>query len=355
MQEKEQNIENQKQANDPIKGKTNAKKVTIKIVVAIVAIVLAVLMSVLVWFGITLNATVNNISVDGEVIEVNSNTSIDSIAESLAQKKLIVSKEVFIIYAKFGPARGRLLPGPYLIKPSSSIREIINNMHSGKIAVSKITFPEGITINDMAKRWQAAGYGKKEDYIAVTKKLAPEYSFVPSSSKQNPEGYLFPSTYKFKVGSSAEVLVRMQYEQFEAQALPLLQQKSVGNLDQNQILTLASIVEKEALTQEDRKLVAGVFLNRIAQNMSLQSDVTVNYATGKTITEPKDIAFVSPYNTYQIKGLPPTPINNPSTNAIEAVLQATPSQYLYFLAGNDGKVYYAENYEKHVENIKKHL
>lgn len=353
---------NTAEISNPSSPLVNAKKdikaendLVIKIVLAVVSAVMLILLVIIVWFFTVINLSVNNIAVNGEVIEVNSGNSIEQIADNLSKKHLIVNKFAFIIYAKFGTAQGHLVPGPYLVKPTSTIREIINNMHTGKTATSKITFPEGITVEEMAKRWQAAGYGSKQDYLEAAKKLAKQYDFIPEQSKQNPEGYLFPSTYKFRINSSADTLVKMQYEQFQKQALPVLNQKNVNNLSYGQILTLASIVEREALTQTDRKLVAGVFINRLNQNMNLQSDVTVNYATNKTVTAPADIEVESPYNTYKVSGLPPTPINNPSLAVINAVVDYTPNNYLYFLAGKDGKVYYAQNYPEHVENIKNHL
>ncbi len=149
--------------------------------------------------------------------------------------------------------------------------------------------------------------------------------------------------------------MRQQYEAFRSKALPILAGQRPAGLSQHEVLTLASIVEREALTDKDRKLTAGVFLNRLALGMRLESDVTVNYATGKTQTTPADIAIPSLYNTYRIRGLPPTPINNPSTDSIEAVMSPTKSDYIFFLAGKDGVVYYATNLEKHNENIKNHL
>lgn len=322
--------------------------------VVVVASIITVL-AFLLWFGMALTAVRPDVPVNGVVVVIEPNSSLEKIADQLSAKDLIAQKNVFVLYAKFGPARGKLQPGPYLIKPSNSIQQIVSDMAAGKTAISKITYPEGITINDMAKRFAAAGYGSKDEYLAATKRLAPEFGFIPLSSHDNPEGYVFPATYTFTVNSPAEVLVRKQYEAFRTNALPVLQGKRPAGLSENDVLTLASIVEKEALTDKDRKLVAGVFLNRIAAGMKFESDVTVNYATGKTQTSASDISINSPYNTYRVKGLPPTPINNPSTDAIEAVMNPTPSDYIFFLAGDDGTVYYAKTLSEHNENIKNHL
>ncbi len=309
----------------------------------------------IIWLFSAIYAVRTNVSVNGQIFEVKKGESVSEIANELSQQNLIDNPTAFVLYAKLGPTHGQIIPGPYLIRPSSSIASIVSDMGSGKIAQNKITFPEGITIADMATRFANAGYGSKEEYLTAVKSLAANYSFIPASAKDNPEGYLFPSTYTFIPNRGATELVKKQYEAFSTEMLPLLQSKQVANLTPNQVLTLASIVEKEALTEKDRKLVAGVFINRLAKNMKFESDVTVNYATGKKTTSPADLSVNSPYNTYKIVGLPPTPINNPGTDSVEAVLNYTPNDYIFFLAGNDGVVYYAKTLAEHNQNIKNHL
>jgi UPF0755 protein len=331
------------------------KRLWLKILLWSLAGLFVVIVALSLWFVMGLSAVRADVPVDGEIINIQNGSSIETVANDLSSKNLIGDKNVFILWAKFGPSQGLLQPGPYLIKPTSTIAQIVADMAAGRVTMYKITYPEGITVNEMAKRWSSAGYGSKDDYLAATKKLSFDFDFIPQISKTNPEGYLFPATYTFAPGSSAEVVVRKQYEAFRVQVEPLLSGSRPGNLSKQQVLTLASIVEKEALTTADRKLVAGVFLNRLSQDMRLESDVTVNYATGKTVTTPGDLSVNSPYNTYRVRGLPPTPINNPGTDSIEAVLSATPSEYLFFLAGKDGKVYYAKTLEEHNQNIKNHL
>jgi len=327
-----------------------------KIVLIILAALLAVTFGLVMWFVLNLTAVSSNTPVSGEIVDIAPNSSIETVANQLSSKQLIGSSLVFVLYTKFGPAKGNLVPGPYNIKPTNNIIQIVGNMSAGKIAINKITFPEGITIADMAKRYQAAGYGSKEDYLQAVKKLAPEYGFVPASAYDNPEGFLYPATYTFRVNSSAEVLVRQQYEAFATNALPILQSGSApSGLSSYQALIMASIIEREALTVKDRQLTAGVFYNRINKGMKLESDVTVNYGTGKTITSAADVTQFTPYNTYFISSLPPTPINNPSQESLKAAMNPTQSDYIFFLAGNDGVVYYAKTLSEHNENIKKHL
>jgi UPF0755 protein len=338
-----------------VKEKLRKTPLWLSILLAVAGVVLAICIIVLLWFISIVYAVRTDVSVNGEVFVVKPNTGIHEIAQSLANQNLISDSAVFEIYTKLGPAHGKLIPGPYLIRPSSSIASIVSDMSAGRIAQNKITYPEGITIASMAKRFAAAGYGTEAEYMAAVVQLAPNYNFIPPSSLANPEGYLFPSTYTFVPGSGATELVRKQYETFQSQMLPLLQGAKPAGLTDTQVLTLASIVEREALTDADRRMVAGVFINRLRLGMKFESDVTVNYATGKTTTSAADTQVSSPYNTYKIVGLPPTPINNPSTDSVEAVLHYTPNDYIFFIAGNDGKLYYAKTLQEHNANIQNHL
>ncbi len=325
--------------------------------VSIVLLVLFVIcIGVVSWFVLALNSVMADLPVNGKVITVEQNSSLESIGSQLEQNGLIGNKTVFLLYAKFGPARGRLQPGPYLVKPTTNISQIVANMSAGRIAVNKITFPEGITIEQMATRYEAAGYGTRQQYIEATKSLAKNYSFIPTAYQNNPEGYLYPATYEFTVNSPAETLVTMQYEAFKEQMQPLLSNLSNSNLDAHQMLTLASIVEKEGTTISDRKLISGVLRNRLSQGMRLESDVTVNYITGRTQTRAEDLLnTVSPYNSYKVYGLPPTPICNPSKVALQATISYTSSDFLFFIAGRDGTVHYARTFAEHNQNIEKYL
>lgn len=325
------------------------------ILLAIIGAVLLVMTTTFIWFFISITSVVDDVPVNGQIIEVSQGESLEGIASELTQKKLIGNGLAFILFAKFGPAHGQLIPGPYLIRPTSSIMSIIADMAAGKTAVDKITYPEGITREDMAKRFENAGYGSKQDYLNASVELAQKYDFIPSTAKQNPEGFLFPATYEFKSQSPASTLITMQYEQFKSDAWPLLQQGGPQKLSPYQLLILASIVEHEGTNLEDRKLIAGVFYNRLSRAMKLESDVTINYITGRKATTPADLKINSPYNSYLNNGLPPTPVNNPGIESIKAVVSPTSSNYIFFIGGKDGKVYFAENLPQHNENIKNHL
>lgn len=293
---------------------------------------------------------------DKQVIyEVKKGQSIHQVASELAKAGTITSAAAFEVYVKLGPARGKLIPGPYAVRSSMNIREISRLMATGQIAIVKFTIPEGYTVNKIAKLWEANDMGSAEDFVATTKE-AYQYPFLAeNNAKGNLEGYLFPATYEVKFNGSPRDLITMMLDAFAKQAQPVIAGQNTTSLTPSEVVTLASIVEYEGKTEEDRKLIAGVFLNRLARGMKLQSDVTVNYATGKSLTSAADIKTDSSYNTYIVKGLPPAPIGSPGIESIKAVLAPTKNDYLFFLAGNDGKVYYAKTLSDHEQNIKSYL
>ncbi len=291
------------------------------------------------------------------VFTVKKNTGIDSIASSLAQEGLISDKNVFILYAKFGPARGNLQPGIYLISPAMSPGKIADTMGEGKVATRKVTFQEGLNIDEMAVKWARAGLGDAQGFVSATK--PPNTYSQPflqyRNNKDSLEGYLFPATYDILITTTPQEQINIMLDTFATQVLPKLPPETANSPKLNEVVTLASIVEKEARTTEDRKLVAGVFYNRLRLGMKLESDVTINYVTGKTATQAADLKIDSPYNSYLYKGLPPTPICNPGLDAILATVDPTPSDYIFFIADNTGKLHYAKTLAEHEQNIDKYL
>ncbi len=276
-------------------------------------------------------------------------------ASDLSSHQLIGSYWLFRLLVELGPTHGYIPAGPYLIQPGSNLYQIADMMVKGKIAIVKLTFPEGLTNDQLADRWASSGLGSKDEFTAATHQTY-DFSFLNDTQPAgNLEGYLFPSTYQVAIGAAPATLVQKMLNAFQTQVWPLLQGSRPQNLTPNQVLTLASMVEKEANTTSDRKLVAGVFYNRLRAGMKLESDVTVNYATGKNTTSASDILVDSPYNTYKIDGLPPAPIDNPGLDSIQAALQPTPSDYFYFIADGQGVVHFAKTIGEHNANIKKYL
>jgi len=193
----------------------------------------------------------------------------------------------------------------------------------------KLTFKEGVTAKEIIIILKEKGFNIDENKFL------------------SQEGYLFPDTYKFHPAAGSDQILKQMLDNFFAQA---------GNVDY-QDLIMASIIQKEESSAEEMPKIAGVFYNRLAKNIRLQADSTVNYVTGKSMPQAliTDTKIADPYNTYQIYGLPPAPISNPGLDAIGAAQNPKNHNYLYFLHAQSGKAIYAQTFSEHKQNKEKHL
>lgn len=337
-----------------------------KIMVISASVLLLILIITAVWTIYTINSPAG--SGAPRLVTIAENSSIDSIATQLHDVGVIRNDAVFKIYARLGPARGQLRPGPYMLAPSMTMVEVVDYLSSGKIASRKITIAEGKTVKQIAAVLEDDTDFANQNFEAIAL-LRPQSTKILQDLKApasitNPEGLFYPDTYEILKTESIEVLADKMLAGFVSQVSPLLNNLAAENsktphpyasrLTPYERLILASIVEKEASRSDDRAKIAAVFYNRLSQGMRLESDPTINYATGKTIPSAQDLTINSPYNTYRTKGLPPTPICNPSLDSVRAVSFAEPNDYIFFI-GAGGKVYFAKTYAEHQENIKTYL
>ncbi len=292
------------------------------------------------------------------IVQVAPGDSVAQIGQKLRQDDLVSSAFIFTLYARFSGKGDRLIPGTYALKGSMNIPQIVDYFASGRVAARKVVVPEGYTVAKISKLWNQTGFGASDEFVRAASKQY-DYDFLPQPSKAvkyQVEGYLFPATYQVSVNATAESFIRQMLDAFEAQAAPVIKANNTSGLkSMSEVVTLASVVELEANDAVNRAKVAQVFLNRLAKGIPLQSDVTVNYATGKSNTAASDIVTKSPYNTYVVAALPPGPICSPGIEAIEAVLKPTKTDDLFFLAGRDGQVYYAKTLQEHNKNIERYL
>jgi UPF0755 protein len=282
------------------------------------------------------------------VVIVPRGAGLVAIADDLAAAGVIADPDIFALGVRlFADARA-LRAGEYAFAPGSSMKEAAELLASGRTVVHRLTVPEGLTSVEVVALLQAA------------EPLDGEIATVP------PDGALLPETYHFHRGDSREaVLERMR--QSMSEALAELWEQRAGNVPLQSLeeaLILASIVEKETGVDSERALVAGVFVNRLHKGMPLQSDPTVVYGItegkaplGRSLTR-QDLAEPTPYNTYQIAGLPPGPIANPGRAALAAAVNPTATEYLYFVAAGDGSHAFAKTLAEHNSNVakwRKHL
>ena len=262
-----------------------------------------------------------------------------------------------------------LSSGDYLLRTNSSVLDVITDLTvQESVPVLKVTFPEGIRIEEMAVIAERAGFGSRESFLAATATAVLPPGFVESHPEgASLQGYLFPDTYIMPVGSTAEDLIAYMLDTLEERFSPELRAAaSARGLSPHQALTLASIVEREAVLDEERPLIAGVFYNRLEAGDTLGADPTVQYAVSlvpgsveefgywkKEITQ-ADLEIESPYNTRKFPGLPPGPIANPGLLSIQAVANPTDTEMYYFVAdakAGDGSHRFAVTFEEHQANI----
>lgn len=299
---------------------------------------------------------------------VNRGESVKAISQRLKEEGLLESPYFFEVYVWLTGTQADFQSGLFSLAPGLNYRSLVAALTNATSQEVQITFPEGYTIADMGENLVKVFPDiSAEAWLVATGTESPLFALgthvlngIPDG--QGLEGYLFPDTYRFAADALsetiAETMVLTLKRRLSEAGVVIPDDLVMSNgLTFHEILTLASIVEKEAATPEDMKIVADIFLTRLEIGMALQSCSTVNYLTGKNdpAVSAEDQAIVSPYNTYQVVGLPPGPISNPGMDAIMAVLEPTPTTYLYFLTTPEGEMKYAQTYEEHVANKQTYL
>ena len=287
--------------------------------------------------------------------QVKENESWDTIIVNL-QKDNIISKtdglNFYIAFRRLSPK-----PATYTIPKTMNTDQVIKMIARGLLTRPEvtITIPEGSDIYEIGDILESGLSFNRADFVKATEKFdTTQYDFIENKSLQ---GYLYPDTYRFFDDASAEDVIIKMVNNFQKKALPNL--KATDTLSSYQVLILASIVEKEVSIPKDRQIVAGIFLNRLKDGMKLQSDATINFITqsGRSQSTLDDLKIDSPYNTYQITGLPPGPITNPSVEAIKAVINPTSSDYYFFLTTRDNppKTVFSKTFEEHIKAKQQYL
>ncbi|MBN2432157.1 MAG: endolytic transglycosylase MltG [Acidobacteria bacterium] len=273
-----------------------------------------------------------------------------AIAELLEEQGVIAEQELFVYYLRLNRMAHQVKAGAYNFSEPLTMQEVAKILVEGRIATLKMTFPEGWTASRCFRHLAAEGLGNYEEYMRLfeDRSLIPEYA----EESQTLEGYLFPDTYSFPLDYDERQIVRTMRQRFDDLVWPEIT-AAAPKLSLQEIVTLASLVEKESGVREEQPLIASVFYNRLAKGMKLQCDPTVIYAEwlakgrwdGKVNVS--DLRRESPYNTYASPGLPPGPICNPGLSAVRAVLQPPRTRYLYFVSMNNGRHLFSADLETH--------
>lgn len=289
-------------------------------------------------------------------IEIPVGSNVEGIASLLEQKGVIKSGFTFKLYSKLNHIEDKYKAGIYDIDNSKDIKEIASALQHGKgfYEIIKFTIPEGYEVRMIVDKLVELGLGDRDKFYEAINNRYFDYDFLTDVSREEErlEGYLFPDTYEvYKNTTEEEIIGKMLErfdqifnEEFKARASEL-------NMSVNEIVTLASIIEREAKVDEERKIVSSVFHNRLNINMMLRSCATVQYVLKerKEVLLYKDLEIQSPYNTYKNPGLPPGPIASPGLKSIEAALYPDETDYLFFVAKNDGTHIFTKTFKEHIE------
>ncbi len=291
-----------------------------------------------------------------QVVTVGQGADLRTTARMLEKLHLVSSARLFVLNARLRGAASRLKAGPYQISDGMTPSEILEKLVSGDVYVQRFAVPEGYSIFQVAELLQQRKIFRKDRFLAVCRdrKLLKELG-VPGKSV---EGFLYPSTYDIPPGAAEADIIREMVHQFDkvydARFDDLARKEGLTRV---QVVTLASMIEKEAVSPTERPLIASVFMNRLKRGMRLQSDPTAVYgvrAFGGKVSK-ADIERVTPYNTYLIPGLPPGPIGNPGSAAIDAVLHPAQTEYLYFVARQDGSHQFSDTLDEHNRAVRQYL
>jgi UPF0755 protein len=288
-------------------------------------------------------------------ITVQPGMTATDIGKLLEQRGVIGSRQKFWLIAKLGGSEGQFKAGTYQMYVNMPIREALDVLVGGEASMVRFTIPEGFSVREIAARLDKEGVVSGKEFLEKAKTFGPyRYMQAHRQALYRAEGFLFPDTYEVEPGTTPEAIMQMMVHNFDERLTDKMRERAKKmDLSVYELITLASLVEKEARFEEDRPMIAQVFLKRLELNMPLQSDTTIQYlldAPKEDVTY-KDTEIESPYNTYQHYGLPPGPIANPGIASIEAVLYPADTDYLYFVADRGGHNHYSKSYNEHLEIV----
>jgi UPF0755 protein len=275
-----------------------------------------------------------------EHIVIPKGSTVQEVGSLLEEKKVISSSALFTVIARYLP-QGGVQAGIYVFDRPAPLFTVLSRLQSGEtgLAPLRVTFPEGSSVREMANILQAT---------------VPEFDVAAFREKARAkEGYLFPDTYVVPPGISPDVLITLMEENFATKIADLEPDIAQSGKTLEEIIIMASLLEKEARQYETSQIVAGILWKRLSVGMPLQVDAVFGYILDRDTFSPTFDQLVeidSPYNTYRNNGLPPGAINNPGLQAIRATLYPIETPYWYYLTGFDGTMYYARTFDEHVAN-----
>jgi UPF0755 protein len=327
----------------------------LKIIRNVLAVTCLVLFVLLVWLAAALYKP--HAFAPGEVIvEVEKGMGVGAVARLLEKNGIIGSRQAFLISYRLFYEPRVIRAGEYALTSPLGVKEVLDTLIKGKVYLHSLTIPEGLTAREIAPLLVPLLADGQEAFLEAVRETEPVRPI--DAEADNLEGYLFPETYSFVKGISAQEAVKAMVGQFRAVFSGAWKERAESlRWSVRRVVTLASLIEKETSVGEEMKLVSAVFHNRLRIGMKLDCDPTIIYALKErgvfdgNLTK-KDMALDSPYNTYRHAGLPPGPICNPGRAALEAALFPAEEAYLYFVSQNDGRHHFSRTFKEHQNAVR---
>ncbi len=319
-----------------------------------------VVLGLLFWLSLEVNFLFTPVNPGGQVsFVVPSGATARDIAQILHEAGLIKSPVLFRLIAKYHGLDGRLKAGDYQLEAGLTMSEIVRRLEEGQVKTIAFTVPEGLTVVQVAELLEQKGLVSKSEFLEAARDLSLVEEFLPAGVQLGEplEGYLFPETYHVGPDASAPEIVRLMLDTLKSHISADVSGKMAEmGYSLHEVLTLASIIEKEAVIDDERAIISGVYHNRLRINMKLDADPTVLYAHGRThgsLTY-KDLDIESAYNTYRVSGLPPGPIASPGWKSIQAALYPAEVDYFYFVARDDSSHVFSRTLAEHNANVRRY-
>jgi len=290
-----------------------------------------------------------------KIVNIPDRTSFQQVAALLEREELIRSRLAFIWLARFQSADRKIQAGEFELNPSMTPAEILARLTMGQVVLHPLLIPEGLTMFQIADIFGQQGLVDRQEALRLMKD--PAFIATLGIKADSLEGYLYPDTYKFPKGVKPKDVITTMVEHLRQVYGPDLAERARElKMTQHEVLTLASVIEKESGSNGEREEISAVFHNRLKKHIPLQSDPTVIYGLPNYDgnIHKKDLLSPSPYNTYRITGLPPGPIANPGIQAIRATLYPSNSPALYFVSKNDGTHQFSATLAEHNEAVEKY-
>lgn len=316
-----------------------------------------ILITLIVSYFTVLNYIQTSPSVSEDtIVEIPKGSGLSSISEKLMHSGVIANDKLFILYVIKEGWQDDLKAGEYKFEKGTTMAQVVSKIVQGDVELDRVTIPEGLTVKEIARLLHQKGVVSESEFIQETqnKELIKE---LLGPGVNSFEGYLFPETYSYSRSLNSKELITLMVERFKAVYEPLSDQTNRINLTDTEILTLASIIEKETGAGFERPVISAVFQNRLRIGMKLDSDPTVIYGMGDNYNgnlRRRDLRQYTEYNTYVIKGLPPGPIANPGKDSIVAVINPADVKYLYFVSKGDGTHYFSNSLREHQNAVNKY-